>query len=306
MLNIALSGKFDGGISYGHTVFAGKPAHFKTAFGMTMCAAYLNHYEDSMLAFYDSEFSPASYFKQFGIDTERVFHTPAQDLEGLKTDITNQIEGVERDDKLIIMIDSLSNVASKKELEDALDGKSVADMTRAKAVKGIFRMVTPSLAIRDIPLITINHTYETMDFYSKEVVSGGRGITYSADNILIIGKRAEKDGTDLIGHHFILNVNKSRFIKEQSKIPITVTYEGGINKWSGMLDVALEGGYVHKPKSGWYESLDPSTGEVLSEKSYRAKETNTDVFWNPILEKTDFKEFVENKYRLNKEETTND
>ena len=303
MLNVALSGKFDGGVTHGHTVFAGKPAHFKTAFGMTMIAAYLNHYDDGAALFYDSEFTPPTYFTEFGVDTDRVFHTPAQNMEQLKTDMVNQIEGIERSDHAIIMIDSLTNIASLKELEDAKDGKTVADMTRAKAVKALFRMITSELAIRDIPLITINHTYDTLDFYSKEVVSGGKGITFSADTILIISKAVdEKEGTEPLGHRFTLNVNKSRFIREKVKIPITVSYEGGINKWSGLLDVALEGGYVHKPKQGWYEAIDPSTGEVLSEKSYRAKETNSEEFWNPVLERTNFKQYVENKYKLTQKE----
>jgi hypothetical protein len=70
--------------------------------------------------------------------------------------------------------------------------------------------------------------------YSKAVVSGGTGIYYSADNIFIIGRQQEKTDKTIDGYHFILNVEKSRYIKEKSKIPISVLYNGGINKWSGL------------------------------------------------------------------------
>ena len=93
------------------------------------------------MLFYDSEFgSPQSYFEQFGIDTDRVLHTPIANVEELKFDMINQLENLEREDDVVIVIDSIGNLASKKELEDALAEKGVADMSRAKALKGLFRM----------------------------------------------------------------------------------------------------------------------------------------------------------------------
>jgi len=187
MINVALSGDPDGGLSSGLTVLAGPSKHFKTSFGLLMAAAYLDKYEDAVLLFYDSEFgSPQQYFKSFGIDTSRVLHTPITNVEELKFDLVNQLENIERDDKVIIMIDSIGNLASKKELEDALNEKSVADMTRAKALKGLFRMITPYLTLRDIPLLAVNHTYQEIGLFPKAIVSGGTGIYYSSDNIWIM------------------------------------------------------------------------------------------------------------------------
>ena len=161
MINAALSGKLDGGLSSGLTVLAGPSKHFKTSFALLMASAYLKHHEDSALLFYDSEFgSPQGYFESFGIDTSRVLHTPVTNIEELKFDIINQLSELDRNDKVIIVIDSIGNIASKKEVEDAENMKSVADMTRAKALKGLFRMVTPFLSMKDIPLLAINHTYQ--------------------------------------------------------------------------------------------------------------------------------------------------
>jgi RecA/RadA recombinase len=297
-VNIALSGRLDGGLTPGLTMWAGPSKHFKTAFSLLMAKSYLDKYPDAALLFYDSEFgTPQSYFDSFGIDTDRVLHTPLTDIEQLKFDIMKQLTGLERGEHLIIVIDSIGNLASKKEVEDALSEKSVADMSRAKQVKSLFRMVTPHLSLKDIPMIVVNHTYKEIGMFPKDIVGGGTGSYYSADNIFILGRQQEKDGTEITGYNFIINVEKSRYVKEKSKIPVNVSFNGGINKWSGLLDVALESGHVIKPSNGWYSKVNAETGEV-EEKKYREKDTNSSEFWDTILEDEGFKAFVESKYSV--------
>jgi RecA/RadA recombinase len=298
MINVALSGDPDGGLTAGLTVLAGPSKNFKTSFGLLMASAYLNKYKDAVLLFYDSEFgAPQEYFKAFGVDTSRVLHSPITNVEELKFDLINQLENIERKDKVIIMIDSIGNLASKKELDDTMSEKSVADMSRAKALKGLFRMTTPYLTMRDIPLLAVNHTYQEIGLFPKAVVSGGTGIYYSSDNIWIIGRQQEKKGTEITGYHFIINVEKSRFVKEKSKIPISVTWEGGIESYSGLLDVAMEGGYVVKPSIGWYSKVDKKTGEI-EDKKVRIAETLKESFWTAIFAKTDFKDYIKRKYEI--------
>jgi hypothetical protein len=195
------------------------------------------------------------------------------------------------------MIDSIGNLASKKELDDAQNEKSVADMSRAKALKGLFRMTTPYLTMRDIPLLAINHTYKEIGLFPRDVVGGGTGIYYSADNIWILGRQQEKQGTEIKGYNFIINVEKSRFVKEKSRIPISVTWEGGIEAYSGLLETALAGGYVAKPSNGWYSEVDTTTGEML-DKKVRAKETLTKEFWDNIFEKSDFKQYLKKSFEI--------
>ena len=173
-INVALSGKLSGGFVPGLTIFAGPSKHFKTSMSLVLAKAYLDKYPESVMIFFDTEFgAPQDYFESFGIDSTRVLHTPIKNIEELKFDLVKQLEMITREDKVIILIDSIGNSASKKEMDDALDGKSVADMTRAKALKGLFRMVTPHLAMKDIPMVAVAHTYQTQEMYSKAVVSGG-------------------------------------------------------------------------------------------------------------------------------------
>ena len=298
MVNVALSGDIDSGLTSGLTVLAGPSKHFKTSFALLMASSYMKAKKDAIMLFYDSEFgSPQAYFKQFDIDTDRVLHTPIANVEELKFDLVAQLEAIDKKDNVIIVIDSIGNLASKKELEDAINEKSVADMSRAKALKGLFRMTTPYLAMKNIPLLAVNHTYQEIGLFPKSIVSGGTGIYYSADNIWILGRRQVKAGTEVAGYDFIINVEKSRFVKEKSKIPISVTWEGGIAPYSGLLDVAMAGGYVVKPSNGWYQRVDKTTGELLGTK-VREKETKEAEFWQPVFDETDFKEFVRKAYQI--------
>jgi RecA/RadA recombinase len=299
MINVALSGEFDGGLTPGLTMLAGPSKHFKTGFALLLISSFLKKYPDGTILFYDSEFgTPEAYIDSFGINKDNVIHSPITDIEELKFDIMAQLKNIERGDKILIAVDSIGNLASKKEVDDAIDQKSVADLSRAKQLKSLFRMITPHLSLKDIPMIVVNHTYKEIGMFPKDIVGGGTGAYYGADNIWILGRQQEKEGNEIAGYHFVINIEKSRFVKEKSKIPITISYEGGINKYSGLFDIALEGNYLAKPKNGWYAIVDRDTGEI-GEKNYRASEiVDNSIFWKTLLEKTDFKDYIEKKYKM--------
>lgn len=428
-LNIAFSGDVDGGYSSGLNVIAGASKHFKTLIMLLAAKAYLDKYKESVMIFYDSEFGALQdYFKSVGIDTDRVVHIPVKNIEELKFDVMQQLELIKRGDKVFIGIDSVGNLASVKEMEDAINQKAVADMSRAKSLKALFRMVTPYLTMNDIPMFAVAHTYQTQEMFSKTVVSGGclvtgtnirmangslkpieaiqvgevvqtlnirnnvthtwnpdtlaegnpecleiefadglvvgcslkhpfmvngdwveaqkltiddqldmfqpktmgiksitpigkqpvydisvdetehyvlengvvthnTGIYYSATNIYIMGRQQEKDAEGIAGYNFIMNVEKSRQVREKSKIPLTVLFNSGINRYSGLIDIAVELGAVVKPSNGWYSKVDLDTGEV-DPKKYRAKETDTADFWDSVLKSQKFKDMVKNKFQL--------
>jgi hypothetical protein len=209
-----------------------------------------------------------------------------------------QMKELNRDDNVMIIVDSIGNLASKKEVEDALNEKAVADMSRAKQLKSLFRMITPHLSLKDIPMVVVNHTYKEIGMFPRDIVGGGTGSYYGSDNIWILGRQQDKDGSEIAGYHFVINVEKSRYVKEKSKIPITINFEGGINRWSGLLDIALDGGYIVKPKAGWYTVVDKTTGE-LKEPNKRAGDiVNNKEFWEEMFATTDFAKYIENKYKI--------
>jgi hypothetical protein len=160
-LNIAFAGDLDGGLVSGLTVIAGPSRHFKSHLGLMGVKAYFNKYPDAACLFYDSEFGiTPEYLELHGVDAERIIHIPITTVEQLKFDISKRLEEIERGDHVCIFIDSIGNLASKKEADDALAENAAADMTRAKQMKSLFRIVTPHLTIKDIPMLVVNHTYQ--------------------------------------------------------------------------------------------------------------------------------------------------
>lgn len=297
-MNIALSGEIRGGLKRGITLICGLSRHFKSLFMLIMAEAYMKQYPDAVCLFYDSEFgTPMTYFESVGIDPERVLHTPVTNIEELKFDLMQQLAAINRGDKVIILIDSIGNLASKKEVDDANDQKSVADMTRAKALKSLFRMITPILTLKNIPMLGVNHIYMEQSLYPKAIVGGGQGPFLAADNIWIITRSQEKDGTELLGYNFKINIEKSRWVREKTVIPITVKFDGGISIYSGLLDIALESKHVIKPSNGWYSRVNMDTGEV-EEKKWRMKDTDSEAFWKQILAQQSFHEFVSSNYKI--------
>ena len=298
ILNLAFSGELDRGFGPGLTFLAGESKTFKTLLGLYCMKAYLDKYPEAICLFYDSEYgTPPDYLKSNNIDTSRVLHIPVEHVEQLKFDIVKRLKEIERGDKVFIFIDSIGNLASVKEVEDAINEKSVADMSRAKAMKSLFRIITPSLTSKEIPCIAINHTYKEIGLYPKSIMSGGTGGMYSANTVFIISKAQEKEGAETTGYKFTINIEKSRYVREKAKFPFVVTYEKGIDKYSGLLELGLESGYIIKPSMGWYQCIDPVTGEILEGK-FREKDTHNKKFWDRYLKNVEFNEFCKSKYKL--------
>lgn len=302
ILNLVLSGAFDGGLTSGLTLFAGPSKHFKSNLGLLAVSAYLKADPEAVCLFYDSEKGVTkSYLKSMGVDPDRVIYTRITTVEQLRNDVVTQLNSLERGEKVIVFVDSVGNTASKKELKDALEDNDKQDMTRAKALKGMFRMVTPYLADLDIPMVCICHTYDTQETYSKKVISGGTGLMYSADTAIIIGKQQVKEGTETVGYDFILNIEKSRFVREKSKFPLHVTYDGGISMYSGLIDLAMELKFVQTVTKGWRNRafLNEETGALeVEEKKWREADTNSIDFWRPLFNHKPFLDAVTARYAI--------
>ena len=301
IINMAFSGDADGGMTSGITIISGESKSFKTLLTLYCLKAYMEENKDAVCLFYDSEFGTTpEYLSGFGIDTDKVLHIPIENVEQLKFDAVKRLEEIKKGDKVFILVDSLGSLASKKEVEDALDEKSVTDMTRAKAIRSFFRIITPHITMKDIPCFIINHVYKTLEMFSKDVIPGGTAVTYAANQIFIITKAQEKDGTELTGYKFTINIHKSRIVKEKSKFPLIVTFEKGINKWSGLFDVALEGGFITKATAQLYCLVDKTTGEVLEANKFKRKDKEySSAFWADMLKPgTGFSEYIKSEFKL--------
>ena len=306
-LNIALSGDMAGGLTSGLTVLAGPSKHFKSNIGLTAISAYMKKYKEAVCIFYDSEGGVTkAYLNSMGVDPSRIMHVPIKNIEQLKFEMMNQLEALERGDDVIIFVDSIGNLASKKEAEDAKDNKSAADMTRAKEIKSLFRVITPYFQHLDIPGIMIAHTYDTMEMFSKKVVGGGQGVMLSADTVLIIGRQQDKDQKtkEIKGWDFILNIEKSRFVKEKMNVPLVVKYDKGIDIFGGLLNIATDLGFVERPTTQSYNRVfvDEETGErTVEERKWKKKEINGKEFWSDLVKHKPFRDAIKSHYQLGEE-----
>jgi RecA/RadA recombinase len=300
LLNVALSGEIDGGLGCGVTMIAGKPKRFKTLYGLTLVKAFLDKNPEGICLYYDTEGGAGKrYFQSLGIDVDRVLWTPCCTVEELKIEVVNQLEILKtsnEDNKVMFFVDSVGNPASKKELDDAIEGSNKADMTRAKQIKSFFRLVTLPTKLLDIPMVVINHTYDTQAFIPEEVVSGGTGGAYASDNVLIINKRQIKDSENALdGFTFEINIKFSRFVKEKSKLPINVYFDRGIAPYSGLDEVAVDFKVVESIKIG------KSKGLKLDALEIPIKDNDFNVeFWELVLKKTNLKQLISDKYKISK------
>jgi len=170
---------------------------------------------------------------------------------------------------------------------------------RAKELKSFWRIVTPYFERYGIPVIVVNHTYQTMEMFSKTVVSGGQGNVLAANDIITIGRQQNKDKNTKVlhGYDFMLKVEKSRTVREQTIIPLTVRFDGGIQTHAGLLDIALAVGYAAKDGATKYVFIDPKTGEIDG-LSFTRKAALEPKFWEKRQNDPLFNEAIRSHYRL--------
>ena len=291
-INIALGGALDGGMSPGIVQIAGDSKMFKSKYAIYLAGEFQKTFPEGIVLFYDSEFgTPRPYFND--LDRSRIVHTPVVNLEKLRSDLAIQLDQVDikSGDKLFIIIDSLGNIPTVKELKDAKDEKEVADMTRAKVIKSVFRIMGPQLVLKEVYVVVVNHSYQTMELYPTEVASGGRGSIYNSNTLWIITSSKNKEDSELVGFNFNITVKKSRKVKQEARIPITVTFEEGIDRWSGLLDMAVESGHVVRPTKQTYALA--SKPEV----TFKKKDLD-DEFYNYLIKDQGFIDWVRKEYTL--------
>lgn len=295
MLNVAFTGRLKGGFYEGGThQIVGDSKCFKTCYGLIQMAAYLDKYKDAIAFFLDSEGGASKqYMETYGVDQSRVIHLPIDTIEDLRSQIAKYLDELQPDDKAFFFIDSLGLLASKKEVEDALNDNDKADMTRAKVLTSFWRIATGQIKKKKVNLCAINHYYETMEMYSKPIIKGGKASEWSPDDIWIVTRSQIKDGKDLAGWSFNIKVMKSRTVREGAKIPIEVTYDKGINPYSGLLEVARATGHVVLTGGAWYTR--PS---IADDKKWRKAELGAE-FWEPLIDDESFNKAVTDMFVLN-------
>jgi len=245
ILNAAISGSLYGGVPNSKiTAFAGESATGKTFFVLGVLKQFLEDNKDGGVIYFDTE---AAVTKQMmedrGIDTKRVVISEPSSIEEFRTNATRILSTYIDQGKdappMMMVLDSLGMLSSNKELADTEAGSDKRDMTKAQLLRGTFRVLSLKLAKANVPLLVTNHVYDVVGAYipTKEI-SGGSGLKYAASSIAMLGKKKDKDGTDVIGNIIKVTMHKSRFTKEQKKVEVKLSYDSGLDRYYGLLDLA--------------------------------------------------------------------
>ena len=254
ILNAALSGSLYGGVPNNKiTAFAGESATGKTFFVMGVVKQFLNDNPDAAVFYFDTEAAVTKeMMKSRGIDTSRVIISEPETIQKFRHTALQIIDNYSKTSEkqrppMMMVLDSLGQLSTTKEVEDTASGSETKDMTKAAVLKATFRVLNLKLAKINVPLLVTNHVYDVVGSYiPMKEMSGGSGLKYTASQIVFLGKKKEKDGTDVVGNIIKINMMKSRFTKENKKIEVLLTYDKGLDRYYGLLQLAEKYNIIKK------------------------------------------------------------
>jgi RecA/RadA recombinase len=255
MLNALLSGSLYGGMANNKIVaLAGEAATGKTYFTIGILSKFLQDNPEGVVIYFDTEQAVTSdMFKSRGVDPKRVAVFPVATIEEFRFQsikiVDDYLTEEESDRKpMMIVLDSLGMLSTSKEINDTTEGKEVRDMTRAQVIKSTFRVLTLKLGKAKIPMIMTNHTYSIVGAYvPTSEMGGGTGLKYAASTIVYLSKKKDKDSEgDVVGNIINCKLYKSRFTKENKTVSVKLNYETGLDRYYGLVDLALESGVFTK------------------------------------------------------------
>ena len=248
--NALLSGSIFGGMpSNKITAIAGEAATGKTFFALGIVKAFLDKNKDAGVIYFESESAlTKELVESRGIDSKRMVIVPVATVQEFRHQSIKVIDkyleqGEDKRKPLMFVLDSLGMLSTTKEMEDTAEGKETRDMTRSQIVKAAFRVLTLKLGKAKVPMIMTNHTYDVIgSMFPQKEMGGGSGLKYAASNIVYLSKRKEKDGKEIIGNIIHCKNYKSRLTKENALIDVRLTYKDGLDKYYGLLDLAIKHG----------------------------------------------------------------
>ena len=304
IFNSLLSGTINGGLPANKiTALAGESATGKTFFVLGVVDNFLKKNPDAGVIYFESESAlTKDMIEERGIDSSRMIIMPVTTVQEFRHQAIRVLDKYIEQDKadrkpMLLVLDSLGMLSTTKEMEDTEAGKETRDMTRSQIVKAAFRVLTLKLGKAQVPLIITNHTYDVIGsmFPTKEM-GGGSGLKYAASSIVYLSKRKEKDGTEIIGNIIHCKNHKSRLTKENKMVDVRLTYDKGLDKHYGLVDLALKHD-IFKQVSTRIELPD---GTKQYQKTINS--TPEKYFTKEILEQLDKAAAKEFKYGIEAEE----
>lgn len=254
ILNAALSGSLYGGVPNNKiTAFAGESATGKTFFVMGVVKQFLDTNPDAAVFYFDTEAAVTKNMMEFrGIDVRRVIISEPETIQKFRHTSLQIIDNYTKTPEknrppMMMVLDSLGQLSTTKEVEDTASGSETRDMTKAATLKATFRVLNLKLAKVNVPLLITNHVYDVVGSYiPMKEMSGGSGLKYTASQIVFLGKKKERDGKDVVGIIIKCTMTKSRFTKENKQVEVLLTYDRGLDRYYGLLELAEKYNIIKK------------------------------------------------------------
>ena len=251
IFNALVSGSLFGGIpSNKVTALAGESSTGKTFFALSVVRNFLDANPDGGVIYFESESAISrDMIETRGIDSKRMIIMPVGTIEEFRTQACRILDKYMKEPKdervpMLFVLDSLGMLSTSKEMEDIANDKQVRDMTKSQLIKGAFRVLTLKLGQAQVPMIVTNHTYDVIGSYvPQKEMGGGTGLKYAASTIIYLGKKKEKDGTEVVGNIIKCEAKKSRLTKEGSKVETRLYFdERGLDRYYGLLELGEQYG----------------------------------------------------------------
>ncbi len=246
--NALLSGSIFGGLpSNKITAIAGEAATGKTFFALGIVKSFLDKNKEAGVIYFESESAlTRDLVEARGIDSKRMVIVPVATVQEFRHQsikvIDKYIEQEESKRKpIMFVLDSLGMLSTTKEMTDTAEGKETRDMTRSQIVKAAFRVLTLKLGKAKVPMIMTNHTYSVIgSMFPQKEMGGGSGLKYAASNVVYLTRRKEKEGKEVIGNIIHCLNYKSRLTRENARVDVKLTYDKGLDRYYGLLDLAIK------------------------------------------------------------------
>lgn len=185
---------------------------------------------------------------RFGIDVsdDKVSYQPVNTVEDVnkiiltmaQTLIKQKREGIETP-KIVLIIDSLGNLSTRRELDGVNEDEIKADMgNKQKLLKKLFSTCTLNAGLAGITIIATQHTIANIGGYGESrTISGGIGQWFNSSTVLQVSKAKLADGSDKKTETGIIatsKIKKSRFTKKGIPVSFHISDEMGMNPFVGL------------------------------------------------------------------------
>lgn len=280
-LDALISGKIKGGgFPEGRlSVLAAPTSTGKSYIGVQ--AAALAQKKGKYVLIFDSEFAiDKTFCSNLGLDLSKCKYFPVKTIEQCKVALYEFLEFVIQNKlfgKFFILVDSLGGMITELDFKRAEVGNTAADMgTQAKSLRQLIVMLANMSGQSKTTVVCTNHIYNNPNqlFASVEQNQrGGEAVKYFPTTIIQLSNRKVKSddqklkhnddiaasSKDAVGIAITATQIKSRVCKPYITTSLYLSWEHGLNKYYGLLDIAKEMGLVEQRVGRCY--IKSETGE---------------------------------------------